>query len=105
MRNGRTGRWRWRRARGSSWWRRGGAAWGEVAQTKPGQNVVGLFRDGVANTLRQDRLNIGAEGCARVSGEWIVGNIRSGSLTDAEHVRPLFDILPEILRIQCGVAV
>lgn len=59
----------------------------------------------MAHALCQDRLDVGSEGRTRVAWEGVVGGVGGGSLTDAEDVRPLLDVFPEVLRVQGGVTV
>ena len=58
----------------------------------------------MAYTLSKNCLNVGSKGGARVSWEGIVRNIGCRGLRDAKYVGPLFDILPEVLWIECGIA-
>jgi hypothetical protein len=63
-----------------------------------------MLWDGMADALSENSLNAGAEGRARVTLLWVATDIGGGGSADAEDVRPLLDFLPEVLRVECGVA-
>lgn len=86
----------------SSRWR---TSWGEVAETEPVERICLVFGDGMTDALSKDTLDVRAEGRARVSRLRIIGGVCNWCLAHAEYVRPLLDLLPEILGIECGISI
>lgn len=61
-------------------------------------------RDGVADVLREDRLEHRAERGVRVSAREVrLGHVRDRRARVVEHRGPLLDLLPEVLRVERGV--
>ena len=62
-------------------------------------------RDGVADALGEDRLEVGAVGRVRVAtGQVGLGDVGDGVARVAEDRRPLLDLLEEILGVERRVA-
>lgn len=72
----------------------------EVGEAEPVQDVGGVFGNGVADTLGEDSLDVRAEGGAGVACLWVVGRVGDGGLGDTEDIRPLLNVLPEVLRVE-----
>lgn len=76
-----------------------------AGDTEPVQDIASLLWHGVADTLGENGLDVGAVRRAGVAGERVVGDVGDGSLGDVEDVGPLLDLLPEILGVESGVTV
>lgn len=62
-------------------------------------------RNSVADVLGKDRLEVGAEGRVRVAGREVrLSHVCDGSGWVVEDSCPLLDLLPEVLRVESGVA-
>ena len=57
----------------------------------------------MADALSEDGLDIGAERSTRVVRERVTTHVGARGLRYTEDVSPLFDLLPEVLWVQCGV--
>ena len=58
----------------------------------------------MADALSEDGLDIGAERSTRVVRKRVTTHVGAGGLRDTEDIRPLLDLLPEVLWVKCGVA-
>ena len=59
----------------------------------------------MSNTLSEDTLDIGAERSTRVVRKRVTTHVGAGGLRDTEDIRPLLDLLPEVLWVKRGVTV
>lgn len=71
----------------------------KIGQAEKVKGVGGVFRNGVADSLCQNGLKEGAIRSIRIACLRLVGDVRDRRLTVTEHVGPLLDLFPEILRI------
>lgn len=60
-------------------------------------------RTSMSDALSEDALNIGTESRAGVTRLRVIGQVRGRCLANAEHLGPLLNLLPEVLRVKRSV--